>query len=98
MGESNRPAVSIALKKVGTKDRVYVLAGWPREDGKITSLVLDKRVKGMKLLMDDGEVIEVTRDAAGKLSHYVDAFFNEPGKPAAKAAKVEPTLPVDDEW
>jgi hypothetical protein len=96
VAESNRPAISIAIKKVGAKDRIYALAGWERE-GKVTGMQLDKRIKAVKFLMEDGEVVEMTRGADGKLSHYIDYFDNRQERKAKPAPKDEPSLPVDDE-
>lgn len=74
---SQRPAISIAIKPVGggKEDRIYTLAGWER-DGKVSSLQLDKRVKAMKLQLEDGSVVVIQRGADGKCSHYFDLFDN----------------------
>lgn len=95
MARGDKPAISISLKPVGgaKEDRVYFMAGWPRDDGKVSSLQLDRKIKAMKVQLEDGKVVTITRGADGKWSHYIDVFTadapSSTSRPAPKPASVD---------
>lgn len=69
-----KPDLKIALKpKDGGGDRVYFMAFWRRENGKLSGDV-DRKLRGMRLFMEDGSHVDVKRGADGKLSHWLDVF------------------------
>lgn len=73
---SGRPSVSVSLKPVGgsKEDRVYFMAGWENDEGRVTGLKFDRRVRGLKVLLDDGSELRVDVPADGKPSHYIDFY------------------------
>lgn len=93
MGSGQKPAISISLKPVGGSDRTYLMAGW-EHGGKVSSLLLDRKVKALKVQMEDGTVVTVTRTDDGKSSHYIDIFDNR----QSKKDPDDQVPPGDDEW
>ena len=70
----NKPCLKIAVKpKAGEGGRTSVMAFWRRDNGKLSG-DLDRRVKRMVLLLDDGTKVDVQRGADGKLTHFCDCF------------------------
>ncbi len=79
MASGEKPALSIYLKPVGSKDkkdRRYVFSAW-EQDGRLGALRPDRSVKAFKFQFDDGEVVTVKKGDDGKWSHYIDAFLRD---------------------
>jgi hypothetical protein len=77
----SKPDVSVSLKPVGgsKEDRVYFMAGWRNDEGRITALKFDRRVRRMKLELDDGKVISIDCPQGGKPTHFID-FYDAAGR------------------
>lgn len=75
-----RPDLKIALKpRDGGGDRVYLLAFWRRENGKLSGDV-DRKVRGLRVFLEGGGHVDIKRGPDGKLTHWIDAFEGD-GQP-----------------
>jgi hypothetical protein len=87
MAAGDKPAITVAIKPVGgdNKARIYALAGWERE-GKVGSMVLDRKIAEIAIKMATGEVVRIRRGEDGKTDHYFDFYDNRTSTPKRSAA------------
>lgn len=71
-----KPDLKVALKPKGEGERVYLLAFWRRENGKLSGDI-DRKVRGLRVYLEDGSHVDVKRHLDGKLSHWLDAFEDD---------------------
>lgn len=72
----NKPEIKIAIKPVDGGNRVDLFAFWRRDNGKLSGS-LDKRIRGVRIVMEDGTKHDLyKRD--GKHTHWIDCFEGRP--------------------
>ncbi len=85
MSEKQKPAFNIVAKDSQTKEKVYLLAGWPKKEegfeGFDVGVSKDQEhgVPRVTILLEypDGHERQITLDPANKAStHYVTLFDN----------------------
>lgn len=69
---SNRPELKITIKPVDGGERVSLFAFWRRDNGKLNGS-LDRRVRGIRVVLDDGTHVDLRR-VDGKHTHWIDCF------------------------
>jgi hypothetical protein len=79
MAGGQRPDTRIVLKPAkGEGGTVTLAAFWT--DGDRPSGGLDRRIKRMKLELEDGTIVQVD-NTKGSLSHYVNLYLDRPSDP-----------------
>ncbi len=68
-----RPELKIVIKDVETGERVDLFACWRRDNGRLSG-ALDRRIKGMRIVLEDGTKVDLYRRPDGKHTHYIDAY------------------------
>lgn len=69
----NKPAIRITCKRRGGDGRVGLFAFWRRDDGKMSG-GMERRVKRIVVLMDDGTKIDIQRTGEKETTHYIDCW------------------------
>lgn len=73
----NKPELKIAIKPVDGGERVSLFAFWRRDNGKLSGS-LDRRVKGIRVVLEDGSHVDLRR-VDGKHTHWIDCFEESDG-------------------
>lgn len=78
MAQGDKPDLSVMIKPRGgdKEDRIYLFSGW-NNDGRISSLSIDRKIVEFAVKLEDGRVVRVKKDADGKWDHYVDCFLRD---------------------
>lgn len=63
----NRPELKISIKATDGGERVSLFAFWRRDNGRLSGS-LDRRVKGIRVVMEDGTHVDLRR-VDGKHTH-----------------------------
>ena len=78
---SNKPEIKIAIKPTeGGGSRVDLFAFWRRDNGKLSG-ALDRRVKGIRVYLEDGTQQTLRRIDGNKHSHWIDCYEDAPPPP-----------------
>lgn len=93
MAQGDKPVVKVSMKpRDGGGGRISLCAAWRDEDSGRLRASFDRRVKAVKLMLDDGSVVTARRGDDGKWSHFVDIYEGDAPLTgaAASAARREP--------
>src|SRR5690606_41457019 len=74
-----RPELKISIKATDGGERVSLFALWRRDNGRLSGS-LDRRVKGIRVVMEDGTHVDLRR-VDGKPTHCVDCSGENGGGP-----------------
>jgi hypothetical protein len=91
----NKPEVKIAIKGVDGGNRVDLFAFWRRDNGKLSG-ALDRRVKGIRVYLEDGTHQDLRRTEGNRHSHWIDCYEDGPPVPRDVAPPSNDDFPPDD--
>jgi hypothetical protein len=76
----NKPEVKVAIKSVDGGNRVDLFAFWRRDNGKLSGS-MDRKVRGIRVYLEDGTHQDLKRIDGNKHSHWIDCYEERPPAP-----------------
>jgi len=88
---ADKPRIKVSAKHKDGGESISLFAAWDKDDGKL-SATMDKRIAQAAFKMEDGTILRITRDDAGKPSHWINIYDDGPtgSRPAQRSSYSAP--------
>jgi hypothetical protein len=95
---ADKPRIKVSAKHKDGGESISLFAAWDKDDGKL-SATMDKRIAQAAFKMEDGTILRITRDDAGKPSHWINIYDDGPtgSRPAQRSSYSAPRLASADD-